>query len=139
MLTLLLTVCLHAEPPKAHPLAPRGFDPRIDEAQSLRTKGLRGDALDLLGVVELEARKKKDPVSEGRALQKRGDLQLDVDDCKGSKASYEAALEVLGKADPIASGQTWNDLGIWAKRCASPQEQRVFFGNALGSRKIFQR
>ena len=116
----------------AAPAAPKAFDPRIEEAQHLRARGLPDDALKLLAVVEAEAKKSKDAVSEGRALQKRGDLRLDAGDCEGAKGSYEAALKALGKADSIAVAQTWNDLGMWAKRCAEPDVQKVFFGHALG-------
>ncbi len=124
MITVLLALLLQAEP--------RPFDARVEQAQQLRTRGLPGDALDLLAAVEADAKKKKDPVSEGRALQKRGDLRLDVNDCQGAKTSYEAALQSFGKADPFATAQTWNDLGMWAKHCSSPDDQKTFFASALG-------
>jgi hypothetical protein len=41
-------------------------------------------------------------------------------------------VKAWGKADPIATAQTWNDLGMWAKRCGTPEDQKVFFGRALG-------
>lgn len=114
------------------PAGPKPFDPRIDEAQRLRTRGLPEDAAKLLATVEEEAKAKKDAVSQGRALQKRGDLRLDVSDCEGAKANYHAAVKAFGSADPIATAQTWNDLGMWAKRCGTPDDQKVSFGRALG-------
>jgi hypothetical protein len=127
MIELAAALLLSATPP-----APKPFDPRIDEAQRLRTRGLTGDALKLLDVVEADAKKKKDAVSEGRAKQKRGDLLNDASDCAGAKAQYEAAIKAFGKSDSIATAQTWNDLGMWSKRCATPEDQKVFFGKALG-------
>lgn len=126
MIELALVVLLAAAPPAAKP-----FDARIDEAQRLRTRGLTDDALKLLDLVEADAKKKKDAVSEGRAKQKRGDLLFDASDCAGAKAQYEAAIKALGKADPIATAQAWNDLGMWSKRCATPDDQKVYFANAL--------
>lgn len=124
---LMMMLVLNAAPPAAKP-----FDARIDEAQQLRATGRTQEALALLELVEADAVKKKDPVSLGRARQKKGDISHDARDCTGAKTNYEAALKALGKADPIASAQTWNDLGMWAKRCATPADQKVFFGNALG-------
>ena len=127
MIKLLSAVLVAAAPP---PSAMQ-FDPRIDEAQRLRSRGLPDDALKLLEAIEAESKTKKDAVSEGRARQKRGDILLDASDCAGAKAQYEAALKAFGKTDLIASAQTWNDLGMWGKRCATPADQKIFFGNAL--------
>jgi tetratricopeptide (TPR) repeat protein len=127
MIELVAAVLLGAAPP----LEPKPFDPRVDEAQRLRTRGLTDDSLKLLDAIEADAKKKKDSVSEGRAKQKRGDLLLDARDCDGAKAQYESAIKAFGKTDAIATAQTWNDLGMWAKRCATPEDQKVFFTNAL--------
>jgi tetratricopeptide (TPR) repeat protein len=126
VIELAAVLLLSAAPP-----APKPFDPRVDEAQRLRTRGLTDEALKLLDLIEADAKKKKDAVSEGRAKQKRGDLLLDASDCSGAKAQYESAIKALGKSDSIATAQTWNDLGMWSKRCATPDDQKVFFGNAL--------
>ena len=126
-MTIVLLVVLSAAPS----LEPKPFDARIDEAQRLRSSGRRDEALALLETVEAEAKKKKDAVSIGRALQKRGDVQLDQHDCEAAKASYEAAAKALTKADPIACAQAWNDLGLWAKRCGTPDVQKDAFGKAL--------
>lgn len=106
-------------------------DPRLDEAQHLRTSGRAAEALALLDQVRADAKQKKDPLTEGRALQKQGDVQLDGRACEAAQQSYQQAAKVLAK-DPLAAGQVFNDLGLWAKKCATPEDQKGYFKTALG-------
>lgn len=115
----------------ALPAVPSPFDARVDEAQQLRRAGRVDEALALLERVGTDAAQKKDAVSAGRALQKRGDIEFDDRNCEASRQSYAQALTILGKADPLASAQVWNDIGMWAKRCATPTEQLSAFNSAL--------
>lgn len=105
-------------------------DPRLAEAQQLRSSGRGPEALALLETLRADAKKKKDGLTEGRALQKMGDVLLDDRACEPSKKRYLEATKVLAK-DPQATGQAFNDLGLWAKKCATPDVQKGYFQNAL--------
>lgn len=111
--------------------APQMYDARVDEAQQLRRSGRREEAEKLVEVVVRESRTKRDAVSEGRALQKKGDLRLDDGDCPGAKKNYDAAIKALGQSDDIALAQVWNDVGMWAKKCADTNVQKKAFSQAL--------
>lgn len=107
-------------------------DPRVDEAQQVRRSGRRADALTLLASVIKDATKSKDTLSRGRAEQKSGDVRLDDEDCAGAKKDYEAAAKTLkALKDPVPRAQVLNDLGLWAKRCATPEVQKKYFEQAL--------
>lgn len=109
-------------------------DSRVEEAQQLRRSGRRADALTLLASVITDATKSKDALSRGRAEQKSGDVRLDDEDCAGAKKAYEAAAKTLKTLkDPVPRAQVLNDLGLWAKRCATPEVQKKYFEQALGA------
>jgi tetratricopeptide (TPR) repeat protein len=107
-------------------------DARVEEAQQLRRSGRRSDALTLLATVIKESAKKNDTLSKGRAEQKSGDVRLDDEDCNGAKKDYEQAAKTLSTLkDFVPRAQVLNDLGLWAKRCATPEVQKKYFEQAL--------
>lgn len=109
-----------------------GVDPRVGLAQDLRLADRRPEALELLAKVITDATTAKDDLSRGRALQRAGDVQLDLHECELAKREYLAALKSLSKvSDPLPRVQVLNDLGLRGRRCSELGEAKKYFSQAL--------
>ncbi|MBJ6765456.1 hypothetical protein JGU66_32285 [Myxococcaceae bacterium JPH2] len=118
------------EPPVAQPAAPTATPSppppstlppaTLEAALQLRARGQHDPGLRVLERVFVHASEAGDVSTAARALQRQGDLLLDLQRCEEAGRFYQRALVLYeARGDLAMAGLAANDLGLWSRRCGN--------------------